>query len=389
MPDLIATGMYTKAQLGIALSAVSISYGLSKFIMGGISDRSNAKYFLPLGLVCSALVMITMAYFPWATSSVLIMFILMFVNGWFQGMGWPPCGRTMVHWFSSKERGTIVSTWNTAHNVGGALSANIAAWGVAMFSAWQANLYFPAFVALGISVITFFLMKDTPQSVGLPPVEEYKNDYPEDYQEKYEHEFSTKEIFIDYVLKNKFLWFIALANVFVYFIRYGLLDWAPTYLREEKALSVTESAWAYALYEYAAIPGTILCGWMSDKIFGGRRAPVGILFMVGVFIATLVYWFADSLLAINISLMVIGFLIYGPVMLIGLYALELAPKKAAGAAAGFTGLFGYLGGSVLASIAVGYIVHYISWNVYFMVVLASTIGSIVFLALTIKHKKAN
>ncbi len=138
----------------------------------------------------------------------------------------------MVHWYSSKERGTIVSTWNTAHNIGGALSANIASLGVVMFSVWQANLYFPAYIALGVSFITFLLMKDTPQSEGLPSVEEYKNDYHEDYQEKYEHEFSTKEIFIDYVLKNKFLWYIALANVFVYFIRYGLIDWAPTYLRE-------------------------------------------------------------------------------------------------------------------------------------------------------------
>lgn len=37
------------------------------------------------------------------------------------GMGWPPCGRTMVHWWSQKERGGIVSVWNCAHNVGGGL----------------------------------------------------------------------------------------------------------------------------------------------------------------------------------------------------------------------------------------------------------------------------
>ena len=53
-----------------------------------------------------------MGLFPWATSGIAIMWVMIFLNGWFQGMGWPPCGRTMVHWWSKSERGTIVSIWN-------------------------------------------------------------------------------------------------------------------------------------------------------------------------------------------------------------------------------------------------------------------------------------
>ncbi|HEY0354744.1 MAG TPA: MFS transporter, partial [Flavisolibacter sp.] len=108
MPDLIDRG-YTKADLGVALSAISISYGISKFLMATVSDRSNARIFLSLGLLLSAMTMILMGVSPFFTSSILIMFMLLFVNGWFQGMGWPPCGRVMVHWFSIKERGTKMS----------------------------------------------------------------------------------------------------------------------------------------------------------------------------------------------------------------------------------------------------------------------------------------
>jgi OPA family glycerol-3-phosphate transporter-like MFS transporter len=96
MPDLIALG-YSKAELLLALSGVSIAYGLSKFLMGSVSDRSNARVFMALGLTCSAAVMIFMGTAPVATSSVAIMFALLMVNGWFQGMGWPPSGRVMAH----------------------------------------------------------------------------------------------------------------------------------------------------------------------------------------------------------------------------------------------------------------------------------------------------
>ncbi len=86
------------------------------------------------------------------------------------------------------------------------------------------------------------------------------------------------------------LWYIAFANAFVYLVRYGILDWAPTFLEEVKGFSLKESGWAYFLYEYAGIPGTLLCGLISDKVFKGRRAPATVIYMVLVLVAVLVYW---------------------------------------------------------------------------------------------------
>ncbi len=388
MPDLIEQG-YTKAQLGVALSAISISYGISKFVMGTVSDRSNARVFLSLGLVLSAFTMIAMGVFPFATGSIAIMFCLLFINGWFQGMGWPPCGRVVVHWFSVKERGTRMSIWNVAHNVGGGLMAPLAIAGLAIFGTWEGKLYFPAIIALVVALITYLLVRDTPQSCGLPPVEKYKNTYSKDYNQSHEKELSTRQILLDYVLVNKLIWYIAFANAFIYLVRYGVLDWAPTYLKEAKGFSLKETGWAYFLYEWAGIPGTLLCGWLSDKIFNGRRAPATIIYMILVTVAVLVYWKnpPGNPLIDNVALIAIGFLIYGPVMLIGVHALDLVPKKAAGTAAGLTGLFGYLGGALFANAAMGYVVDAWGWDGGFVVLIASCLLAVVFTALTWKKEQ--
>jgi len=386
MPDLVALG-YSKAELGFALSGVSIAYGLSKFLMGNVSDRSNARRFLTLGLVLSSLTMIIMGVLPFGTGSIIAMFVLLLINGWFQGMGWPPCGRVMVHWFTIHERGTKMSIWNVAHNVGGGLIGPLAILGFELFADWHAKLYFPGLVALVVAVIAWLLIRDTPQSCGLPSIEEHTGDYPENYSKESEKELSAKEIFFTYVFKNKLLWSIAFANAFVYLVRYGVLDWAPTFLDEVKGFSIKESGWAYFAYEYAGIPGTLVCGWLSDKVFNGKRAPVSIIYMTLVLISVLFYWTSESLIANSIALICIGFLIYGPVMLIGVHALDLVPKKAAGTAAGLTGLFGYLGGAVFANIAMGFVVDAWGWDGGFIVLIGACIMAIILIAMGWRHEK--
>ena len=205
MPALEQMG-FDKADLGWALSAVSIAYGISKFVMGTVSDHSNARVFIPLGLIASAVIMTVMGLIPWTVSSlsIMLMFCILFVNGWVQGMGWPPCGRVMVHWFSVRERGVKMSIWNIAHNVGGALMAPLAVFGITIFGVWGGAFYFPAMVAVIIAVIAYLLVRDTPQSCGLPPIELYKpEECTQAYSAEQEKELSTKEILFGHVFNNK------------------------------------------------------------------------------------------------------------------------------------------------------------------------------------------
>lgn len=392
IPSLVEEG-FSRTELGFALSGVAIAYGLSKFIMGSVSDRSNARVFMSFGLMASALCMIFMGTSPIALSSVWIMFFILLVNGWFQGMGWPPSGRIMVHWFSPRERGRAVSFWNVAHNVGGGMVGILAVWGMMFFNGdYKSVFYFHGIIAIAISIFIWFTVRDTPQSQGLPSIEKYHDNYPRafKYKESHEKEFSGKQIFMEYVLNNKLLWAIAIANAFVYLVRYGVLDWAPLYLKEEKGFTFDESSYAYAFYEFAGIPGTIICGYISDKYFKARRAPVLILFMGITLACVVVYWFNPAgNPGLDVAMLIaVGFFIYGPVMLIGLFALDLAPKKAAGTAAGFTGLFGYVGGAVSANVAIGYAVDVAGWDAGFMLIVGACVMSIVLVGFTMKAERA-
>lgn len=391
IPSLVEEG-FSRTELGFALSGVAIAYGLSKFIMGSVSDRSNARVFMSFGLMASALCMIFMGTSPIALSSVWIMFFILLVNGWFQGMGWPPSGRIMVHWFSSRERGRAVSFWNVAHNVGGGMVGILAVWGMITFDGdYKSVFYFHGMIAIVISIFIWFTVRDTPQSQGLPSIEKYHDNYPIafQYDESHEKEFSAKQIFMEYVLNNKLLWAIAFANAFVYLVRYGVLDWAPLYLKEVKGFTFDESSYAYAFYEFAGIPGTIICGYISDKYFKARRAPVLILFMGITLVCVLLYWFNPAgNPGLDVAMLIaVGFFIYGPVMLIGLFALDLAPKKAAGTAAGFTGLFGYVGGAVSANIAIGYAVDVAGWDAGFILIVGACVMSIILVGFTMKAER--
>jgi OPA family glycerol-3-phosphate transporter-like MFS transporter len=389
IPDLLREHPeYSKAALGTALTGLSIAYGLSKFLMGSVSDRSNPKYFLPLGLLLSCGIMAAFGLFEAARATLVTIVVIQALNGWVQGMGWPPCGKTMVHWFSTRERGLTVSTWNVAHNVGGALVANFALLGVLLFGDWGAKFYFNALVAAVIAIVVFYLLEDTPQSRGLPAVEQYRNDYPPGYSQAHEQTLGFRQIFLEYVLPNRYLWAIAVANAFCYFVRYGVVNWIPTYLETAKGFSFQQSSLGWSLYEYAAIPGTIACGWISDRWFRGRRAPATMLFMALTLGAVLVYWFnmRGPLWIDYAALIAIGFLVYGPIMMIGLHSLDLVPKKAAGTAAGFTGFFGYVFGSAIAGTGVGWIADHWGWNGVFMTMVACCVLTIAFVALTLGHR---
>ena len=396
---------FTKGELGTALAMNALAYGFSKFVMASVSDRSNARRFLPLGLILSAVAMTFMIvpihYFSEQKGlAIFLMGAFNFLVGWFQGMGWPPCGRVMTRWFSIKERGTWMSVWNCAHNVGGALVGPMAAYGAAWFGSWfygtDEKMYFligtyafPAAVAILIAIIAYVLIRDTPQSCGLPSIEKWSGSASKNYDEKKSEQTLPFAEIVKTVLSNKFLWYIALANSFIYMVRYGCLDWAPTILSSH-GVDIKSAGWAYFAYEFAAIPGTIFCGWLSDKVFSGRRAMPTMLFMALIIVAIAVYWMnLDNLVIVIGCLIAIGFLIYGPVMLIGVQALDLAPKNAAGTAAGLTGFMGYvLGTAILANSVLGYVADKTGgWDWPFILLICACVLAIFFMGMTYKEEQ--
>lgn len=367
---------YSKDQIGDILAVTAIAYGVGKFIMGQWSDRSNPRYFMPLGLLLTALCNFVFG----AVSSYPMHLCLWALNGLAQSMGWAPCGRTLGHWYSVSERGTKFAFWNVAQNVGGGLTGILVGYSTTYFG-WRSAFYVPGALAVLCAIYLLLRLRDTPQSVGLPPIEEYRNDYPPGGPENREAELSTRRLLVDYILKNKWLWLFASANFFTYIARYAMLDWGPTYLKEVKHASISEGGISTAALEFSAIFSTILMGWLSDKL-GGRRGMISTLCMVPVLASYLAIIYGPNRLWVNLGLFgVIGFFVYPPILLLVVSALDFTSKKAVGTAAGLVGLFGYIGRTIEGK-GMGALAEHFGWSVALYAVAGATCCAIVLLSLT-------
>lgn len=366
MPAIINELGFDKSQLGILASILSLSYGLSKFASGIFADRSNPRYFMAIGLILTGVFNICFGL----SSSLFLFAIFWGLNGWFQGFGWPPCARYLTHWYSQSERGRWWALWNTSHNIGGALIPIIAvfcaqAWG------WRYAMYIPGVLCIGIGFFLINRLRDTPQSLGLPCIEKYRDDYtdPRELDASNERELTVKEILFKYVLTNKFIWALAIANFFVYVIRTAVNDWSVLYLVEAKNYSQIAAGGCVCWFEIGGFFGSLAAGWASDRIFRGRRGPVNALFSVGIGFCLVAFFFipVGHFYLDTAAIFSIGFLIFGPQMLVGIAAAELAHKKSAATGSGFTGLWGYIGAAA-AGYPLGKITQDYGWSGFFITV---------------------
>ena len=362
--------------IGLILSLHSIIYGVGKFLNGMVADRANPRYFMAIGLLGAALVNVCFGL----VSSVVFFAIFWAINAWSQSMGWPPCARMLAHWYSPSERGTMWGFWNSSHQIGGATISILAGYLVAT-SGWRSAFFVPAAIAVVAALFVANRLRDTPQSMGLPPVEVYRGEREESDNPPPVNQRSVKEILLTEVLSNKYIWYVCLANVFVYIVRAGMMDWGPTFLKEAKHSAIEHAGWQVAGLEIAGIAGAIACGFMSDRVFRGRRGPAAVIWMVALIGCLLALWqvppghpWIDGAV-----MMGIGFTVYGPQMLVGVAALDFVSKDAAGTATGLTGTFGYVG-SALAGVGTGLIADHWGWNGGFLFfAAAAVIGTFFFI----------
>lgn len=360
MPYLSDELGYNKVELGLALSVISIAYGAVRVFSGFLVDKLNPKTTLLWGLSLSSLIMLAFGFIPLSTSSITIIMVLLAINGVVQTLGWPSCGKIIVNWWDKESRGRLTSWWNTSHNIGAGMIAPLFLLGMFLFDDWRSGFYMPAICAVIIVLAVYFLVKPAPPN----QLDE------EGTGDEHDKKPNLKDL-LAIVFSNRVLWLIALSNGFVYAIRYGVLDWAPTYLSEAHRAALSTSVWGYAFYEWAAIPGTILCGYVSDLYFRSNRLKTCLIFLFCTFIFICVYGFSDSILVAQIGLIGTGFFIYGPQMLLSLAALECVNKKAAASASGLTGLTGYLFGAVTANAVFGFVIEKFGWFEYFYLLIAS------------------
>ena len=381
IPSMQSELGYSKTQIGAIITLAAIVYGLGKGLSGVLSDRSNARYFMTFGLLMSAV----MNLFMGMSSNLTILMVLWTLNSVFQSMGWPPCARLLTHWFSPKEIATKWALWNTSQQIGGGIVL-IAAPFLIEYLGWRYVFYVPSIFCILLAIFLFNRLRDTPESLGLPSIESHHGLANHADAQEDEH-LSMRQIMFDKVMKNKLVWYVCFANFFLYIVRMAVFNWAPTFLREFKGSSLHVAGWQAAAFDLTGMFGGIVAGYLSDKVFQGHRGQVGAIFMVVSCLCVVLLWKApvESVWLHFIGMMTIGFLVSGPQILVGVAATDFASKKAAGAASGLTGTFGYLG-TAITGIGIGLIVDYSGWDQAFLLVTVSALLSAFFFALTWNHR---
>ncbi len=368
-----------KQQLGLFLTLHGVLYGLSKFANGPLGDRLNARTFLATGLILSALTNVVFGL----SSTAVVFGVVWMLNGYFQGMGFPPCARLMTHWFPPRQLATRMSVWNTSHSIGAGLIVVLC--GYLAVHSWRLCFLVPAALALTGAVVLLLTLPDTPRSVGLPDVEgtatAARDDRPTDDPTDDAQSPAAFAAFVrTHVFGNPYIWVFAVANFFVYTIRFALFDWGPTLLSETRHVTLPTAGWMVAAYEVSGIVGMLTFGWLTDRLLGGRGARACLLSMLGCTAAIGLLWLypGRSLAAYTAILCLAGFFIYGPQALVGIAVANIATKRAAATAVGLTGIFGYAS-TVLSGWGFGLLVHHHGWNAGFAAMLVvAVLGALCF-----------
>jgi OPA family sugar phosphate sensor protein UhpC-like MFS transporter len=340
---LIDGGIFSAEELGIIGSALFYTYAFGKLTNGFLADHANLKYFFALGVVVSALVNLAMGF-----STILWVSVLLWgLNGWFQGFGAPAGIVAIASWFSNRERGRIYGIWSTAHAIGEGLTF-IGVAGLVTVWGWRAGFWGPGLLCIPVAGALVWLMQDRPQTMGLPAVADWKNDHWSGAAEdaaKPESTWATQRS----ILKIPAIWVLALSSATIYVTRYAINSWGVLYLQEAKGYTLVEAGGMLTANTVTGIIGALAFGFASDKLFKARRPPCNLIFAVLEIAGLLLIFFGPPN---RPGLMLVAFLLYGfgltglITSLGGLFAVDIAPKKAAGAVMGFIGVFSYLGAGI-------------------------------------------
>ncbi len=342
---LMDAGLFTPEEMGLIGSMLLYGYALGKFSNGFLADYSNVKRFFALGLFMSALLNFGMSL----SSVVWLSAALWALNGWFQGIGAPSCVVALTSWFSNHERGRYYGIWSTAHSIGEGLTYLGIAFLIALPPKglglpWQFGFWVPASICLVAVVIIYIYLQDRPQTLGLPSVAEWRHDGGVASKPVAHNPASIWKDQLK-VLAIPSIWVIALASSTMYITRYALNSWGNVYLQEIRGFDLFDANLFIFLNTAAGILGCVAYGYVSDKVFNARRPPTNLIFGLMELVPLIVIFYGPAnSVVLAIALIVYGFGLSGLLAALGgLFAIDVAPKKVAGAAMGFIGIFSYFG----------------------------------------------
>lgn len=356
---LIDGGVLSASDLGLIGSALLLVYAFGKFVNGFIADYCNIRRFMAAGLFVSAAVNLVMGLLGFLGRAVSIpgivmmavFFILWGANGWAQSMGAPPGIINLSRWFPLSKRGTYYSIFSSTPYIGKFLTFILTGVIVGALG-WEWGFIFAAAAGFAGTAISLVFISDTPESKGLPSIQELSGEKPVKTDS-----MPTREL-QKIVLRHPGIWIIALSSAFVYITQYAISGWGVLFLQKAKDFSLQGATQIIAFSEAFGVAGTIFAGWLSDTVFRGDRVKPVLISGIFCCASLLLFLFTGGGYLMNILYVSVFSLFIGVLYCIvaGLMAVDIVPRKATGAALGIVGISSYVAAAI-QDVVTGYLIE--------------------------------
>lgn len=360
---------FSKGQIGYIISTASLAYAFGQILNGLITDKIGGKRAMLIG--AAGTIVMNLAF--GAASFVGLLWLFAMIRGidqYLQAFGAPGMIKVNTAWFAKTERGRFAGIFGFMINLGRfgifklgpALLAGFSFLGLMQVPAlhWRWLFWIPAGIAAVAATAMALTCKNTPAEARFPGV------HPEEEAEASASPDVTLWFVCRTILTTRAIWFVAAAYACTGVVRQSIDQWFPRFLQEFHHVSMESKQFQLAafLIPFVSSAGSLISGYVSDKVFGGRRAPVaaGLYFIETVVILTAAQFHTAT--AAVTFLILISFTANATHSILGTAAaMDIGGRKMAGFASGLIDSFQYFG-ATLAGATLGGILDR-SWNYYF------------------------
>lgn len=361
---------FSYENMSTILSCQFFAYGCGQIVNGLLTDRIGGKVAMLIG--AAGTVVMNVLFGVGSFWGMLWLFALLWgLNGYAQSFGSPGFIKINSAWFSERQRGTFAGIFGFMINLG-RLAANkllpallagflfLGLWRIPP-QHWRMLFWVPAAAALLMAVLFALIVRDTPEECGYADVFRGEADHA-----RRDVRAPLWEVLKE-ILTNRLVWIVAFAYACTGPVRQAIDQWFPRYFQEVYSLDMTDRRfqWLGFFIPLVASAGSLLSGWVSDRFFHSRRAPVaGAIYLLEV----CVLFAASRVSTVNLALgafVLVSFTVNSTHSLLGpAAAMDIGGRRASAFASGVIDSFQYFGAAI-GMTGLGWVLEHKGWGWYF------------------------
>ena len=358
-----------QTELGISTAGLAAidtgylaTYAIGQFAGGWLGDRIGSRRMIGYGMIASAFLIAAFG----ASSSASLFALFFGLNGFVQATGWPGNVKAMAAWYGPTERGAVMGFWSTCFQVGPLVATALAAFLLTHFG-WRTAFFGPAVWVALVGIVVLLFLQEGPhehEPLSIRPPQASR---------------ATVRAAAREALRNPVVWLLGASYFGMKLIRYCIDFWLPYYLEKNLGYPRDTAAYVSTAFQFGGIFGAILVGWISDRLFPGRRGAIAAICTVLLAGALALYGrVAPMGLWTNFAAMaLVGFFLFGPDALIsGVAAQDLGGPLASATVAGVINGCGSVG-AIAQGVLVAGVSSRFGWQAVFQaLMLLAVISSV-------------